>query len=98
MRDIPANMYPTHTNIFRLRVLSAIYPDIACEMETTASPSPSIKPKISMLAPITDVRKIGHSGKIMSDPKSLRNDAQPNIRSVFFESLFMTFDYTKCFR
>src|SRR3989338_9741211 len=68
-------------NGLRLPMRSAQNPDTACDTDTRALPRPSISPSTARLAPSTEVKKIGHSGKMMSEPKSLRNDAHPNALS-----------------
>jgi len=54
-------------------------------METMASPRPSIKPSAAISAPKKVVTKSGHTGYIISEPRSLKKEAKAKIATVFFD-------------
>src|SRR5579863_8115779 len=63
--------YPMTASVLRLPSLSLSQPEKSLEMDAVASPIPSMRPIISVLAPITEVRNTGNRPWIISDEMSM---------------------------
>ena len=81
-RTALANAYPKSTSGFRRSSLSDSAPDASFSKLATVSAAPSTSPRNSALAPSVSARKIGSSGKIISEPASVKKLVSPRSRTV----------------
>jgi hypothetical protein len=68
----------------RLPSLSLTQPEKSLEIDAVASPTPSMRPTISVLAPSTEVRNTGSRPWIISDEMSMSRLTKPSAQMLLF--------------
>src|SRR5262249_47409009 len=70
--------YPITVSALRLPSLSLSQPEKSLEIDAVASPTPSMRPTISVPAPSTEVRNTGKRPWIISDEMSMNRLTKPS--------------------